>query len=285
MSRRRVRERSVAIAFSAGRKHRRNLTRRIVASIFRARINSHGALDVCDPGRLHRRARKRNHRRDRGRFRDRSGSNVRGTDLLCVDESSALARTSARQSSSASFVDLSRSRQLLARWSAWSAADVSAKRVVAPRQRRLRRTGALLSYWYEGHRSNGGKRAGKSSGSVTVRPRRANLRAATTAAPTPAAMRSVNPRKTRLLHRKQPILVSVAEIRSPSLRSNPAKLSLISGQVRASIVFWPRAPYGETGRVIGVDMTHEMLAQAKDNARKNGYANVEFRLGEIEALP
>jgi ubiquinone/menaquinone biosynthesis C-methylase UbiE len=42
---------------------------------------------------------------------------------------------------------------------------------------------------------------------------------------------------------------------------------------------------GETGRVIGVDMTHEMIAKAKDNARKNEFTNVEFRLGEIEALP
>ena len=42
---------------------------------------------------------------------------------------------------------------------------------------------------------------------------------------------------------------------------------------------------GETGRVIGVDMTHEMLAKARDNARKAGYTNVEFRLGEIEHLP
>jgi arsenite methyltransferase len=42
---------------------------------------------------------------------------------------------------------------------------------------------------------------------------------------------------------------------------------------------------GETGRVIGVDMTHEMLAKARENAQKNGFTNVEFRLGEIEALP
>lgn len=42
---------------------------------------------------------------------------------------------------------------------------------------------------------------------------------------------------------------------------------------------------GESGRVIGVDMTSEMLAKAKENARKNGFKNVEFRLGEIEALP
>ena len=42
---------------------------------------------------------------------------------------------------------------------------------------------------------------------------------------------------------------------------------------------------GQTGRVIGVDMTHEMLTKARENAQKNGFTNVEFRLGEIEALP
>ena len=40
-----------------------------------------------------------------------------------------------------------------------------------------------------------------------------------------------------------------------------------------------------TGRVIGVDMTAAMLTKARANAVKGGYANVEFRLGEIEALP
>jgi SAM-dependent methyltransferase len=42
---------------------------------------------------------------------------------------------------------------------------------------------------------------------------------------------------------------------------------------------------GPEGRVIGVDMTHEMLAKARDNAARVGAANVEFRLGEIEHLP
>lgn len=42
---------------------------------------------------------------------------------------------------------------------------------------------------------------------------------------------------------------------------------------------------GSTGRVIGVDMTHEMLARARANARTLGAGNVEFRLGEIEHLP
>lgn len=42
---------------------------------------------------------------------------------------------------------------------------------------------------------------------------------------------------------------------------------------------------GDSGRVIGVDMTPEMLIKARDNARKGGYRNVDFRLGEIEHLP
>jgi len=42
---------------------------------------------------------------------------------------------------------------------------------------------------------------------------------------------------------------------------------------------------GVTGCVIGVDMTHEMLEKARDNAARAGIANVEFRLGEIEHLP
>lgn len=42
---------------------------------------------------------------------------------------------------------------------------------------------------------------------------------------------------------------------------------------------------GKDGRVIGVDMTPEMLAKARGNALKGDYPNVEFRLGEIEHLP
>ena len=42
---------------------------------------------------------------------------------------------------------------------------------------------------------------------------------------------------------------------------------------------------GGKGRVIGVDMTPEMVAKARDNARRVQAANVEFRLGEIERLP
>lgn len=42
---------------------------------------------------------------------------------------------------------------------------------------------------------------------------------------------------------------------------------------------------GDRGRVIGVDMTPDMISKARANAANGGYANVEFRLGEIEALP
>lgn len=42
---------------------------------------------------------------------------------------------------------------------------------------------------------------------------------------------------------------------------------------------------GDTGRVIGVDMTPEMISRSRANGEKGGYRNVEFRLGEIENLP
>jgi len=42
---------------------------------------------------------------------------------------------------------------------------------------------------------------------------------------------------------------------------------------------------GEEGKVVGVDMTAEMVEKAQENAKKYGYKNVEFKLGDIEALP
>lgn len=42
---------------------------------------------------------------------------------------------------------------------------------------------------------------------------------------------------------------------------------------------------GDEGRIIGVDMTPEMIDKARENAKKGNYRNVEFRLGEIENLP
>ena len=49
--------------------------------------------------------------------------------------------------------------------------------------------------------------------------------------------------------------------------------------------FVARALVGETGKVIGIDMTEEMVNKARGNATNLKYANVEFRLGEIEKIP
>jgi SAM-dependent methyltransferase len=67
------------------------------------------------------------------------------------------------------------------------------------------------------------------------------------------------------------------------LRAGETVLDLGSG---AGIdCFLAAAKVGPSGRVIGVDMTPEMLDRARENARKSGAKNVEFRLGEIENLP
>jgi arsenite methyltransferase len=68
-----------------------------------------------------------------------------------------------------------------------------------------------------------------------------------------------------------------------SLRKGETVLDLGSGAgfdcfLAANIV-------GKEGKVIGVDMTPEMVDKARENAKKGNYTNVEFRLGEIEKLP
>ncbi|HEX7363572.1 MAG TPA: arsenite methyltransferase [Dehalococcoidia bacterium] len=68
-----------------------------------------------------------------------------------------------------------------------------------------------------------------------------------------------------------------------SLKEGEVVLDLGSGAgfdcfLAASIV-------GKTGKVIGVDMTPEMIEKARENARQGSFENVEFRLGEIENLP
>ncbi len=50
-------------------------------------------------------------------------------------------------------------------------------------------------------------------------------------------------------------------------------------------VFLASPRVGKTGRVIGIDMTPEIVERARANAKKGNYGNVEFRLGEIEKLP
>ena len=68
-----------------------------------------------------------------------------------------------------------------------------------------------------------------------------------------------------------------------SLREGETVLDLGSGA--GFDCFLAANKVGEKGRVIGVDMTPEMIEKARENARKGNYGNVEFRLGEIENLP
>ncbi|MDD4980652.1 MAG: arsenite methyltransferase [Candidatus Omnitrophica bacterium] len=68
-----------------------------------------------------------------------------------------------------------------------------------------------------------------------------------------------------------------------SLQEGDVVLDLGSGA--GFDVFLASSRVGNTGKVIGVDMTPEMIEKANANARKGNYKNVEFRLGEIEKLP
>jgi len=71
--------------------------------------------------------------------------------------------------------------------------------------------------------------------------------------------------------------------RHAGIREGDVVLDLGSG---AGIdAFVARQSVGETGRVIGVDMTEAMVARARSNAARLGFGNVEFRLGDIEQLP
>lgn len=68
-----------------------------------------------------------------------------------------------------------------------------------------------------------------------------------------------------------------------SIREGDTVLDLGSGA--GFDCFLAAAKVGRNGRVIGVDMTSEMIEKARENAKKGNYGNVEFRLGEIERLP
>ena len=68
-----------------------------------------------------------------------------------------------------------------------------------------------------------------------------------------------------------------------SLREGETVLDLGSGG--GLDVFLSSKAVGPTGMAIGLDMTGEMVALARANARKGGYDNVKFHLGEIEAIP
>jgi len=68
-----------------------------------------------------------------------------------------------------------------------------------------------------------------------------------------------------------------------ALQSGETVLDLGSGAGFDS--FLAAKQIGPAGKVIGVDMTPEMISRAEENARKASFENVEFRLGEIENLP
>lgn len=65
----------------------------------------------------------------------------------------------------------------------------------------------------------------------------------------------------------------------------PGEIVLDLGSGAGFDSFLAAEKVGPTGKVIGVDMTPEMLEKARRNAKKGNYTNVEFRLGEIEHLP
>ena len=74
---------------------------------------------------------------------------------------------------------------------------------------------------------------------------------------------------------------------------NPVALaSLVEGETVLDLgsgagfdCFLAASRVGGRGKVIGVDMTPEMIDKARENARKGNYENIEFRLGEIENIP
>jgi len=65
----------------------------------------------------------------------------------------------------------------------------------------------------------------------------------------------------------------------------PGEVVLDLGSGAGFDCFLAARQVGPGGRVIGVDMTAQMISKARANAQQDGYDNVEFRLGEIEHLP
>ncbi len=68
-----------------------------------------------------------------------------------------------------------------------------------------------------------------------------------------------------------------------SIKSGDTVVDLGSGA--GNDCFVARSIIGEAGRIIGIDMTEAMIEKARNNAKKLGFNNVEFRLGDIEAMP
>ena len=68
-------------------------------------------------------------------------------------------------------------------------------------------------------------------------------------------------------------------------RIRPGDTVVDLGSGAGNDCFVARALTGETGKVIGIDMTEAMIEKARINAAKLGFTNVEFRLGDIENMP
>jgi len=66
---------------------------------------------------------------------------------------------------------------------------------------------------------------------------------------------------------------------------NPGDIVLDLGSGAGFDVFLAAKKVGESGKVIGVDMTDEMIEKARETAKRYSYKNVEFRLGDIDNLP
>jgi arsenite methyltransferase len=66
---------------------------------------------------------------------------------------------------------------------------------------------------------------------------------------------------------------------------NPGDTVIDLGSGAGNDCFVARALTAEHGRVIGIDMTEEMIEKARSNTLKLGFSNVEFRLGDIENMP
>ena len=114
--------------------------------------------------------------------------------------------------------------------------------------------------------------------------------AAPRARPSTAAARSSAPRSTRLGDREQ--LPDTARLASLGCGNPTAVAELHEGETVLDLgsgggidVLLSAKRVGPTGKAHGLDMTDEMLALARENARKAGVENVEFHKGYIEAIP
>jgi SAM-dependent methyltransferase len=74
-------------------------------------------------------------------------------------------------------------------------------------------------------------------------------------------------------------------IPTDAVNLQPGDIVVDLGSGAGNDVFIARRIVGPEGKVIGIDMTESMIERARENARKLGAANVEFRLGDIENMP